>query len=66
MSKPYDAFSSNGRSNQISVAAVPRASCKDCELEEASTAREILDNLCANDFSEYPHLPCQQPHGLQH
>ncbi|XP_015148493.2 crescent isoform X1 [Gallus gallus] len=30
---------------------VPRASCKDCELEEASTAREILDNLCANDFT---------------
>ncbi|XP_075370651.1 secreted frizzled-related protein 5-like isoform X2 [Mycteria americana] len=30
---------------------MPRASCKDCELEEASTAREILENLCANDFA---------------
>uniref|UniRef100_A0A8C0VIB0 Secreted frizzled-related protein 1 n=1 Tax=Cyanistes caeruleus TaxID=156563 RepID=A0A8C0VIB0_CYACU len=30
---------------------MPRASCKDCELEEASTAREILESLCANDFA---------------
>ncbi|XP_032637680.1 secreted frizzled-related protein 5-like [Chelonoidis abingdonii] len=30
---------------------VPRASCRDCELEEASTAKEILENVCANDFT---------------
>lgn len=51
----FYAFSSKVRQgwcNHISVAAVPRASCKDCELEEASSAREILENLCANDFGE--------------
>ncbi|MEE6502264.1 hypothetical protein FKM82_004460 [Ascaphus truei] len=29
---------------------VPRASCKDCELEEANSSKEILDTFCANDF----------------
>uniref|UniRef100_A0A8C5MU08 Secreted frizzled-related protein 1 n=1 Tax=Leptobrachium leishanense TaxID=445787 RepID=A0A8C5MU08_9ANUR len=28
-----------------------RASCRDCELEEASTSKQILDTFCANDFS---------------
>ncbi|XP_077642331.1 secreted frizzled-related protein 5-like [Lonchura striata] len=37
--------------NSSSRRTVPRASCKDCELEEASTAREILESLCANDFA---------------
>uniref|UniRef100_A0A8C4W5G4 Secreted frizzled-related protein 1 n=1 Tax=Gopherus evgoodei TaxID=1825980 RepID=A0A8C4W5G4_9SAUR len=30
---------------------MPQASCRDCELEEASTAKEILENICANDFT---------------
>ncbi|KAM8930093.1 secreted frizzled-related protein 5-like [Pelodytes ibericus] len=30
---------------------VPRASCRDCELEEASTPKEILDIFCANDIT---------------
>ncbi|CAM5125438.1 unnamed protein product [Eretmochelys imbricata] len=30
---------------------VPRASCRDCELEEARTTKEILENFCANDFT---------------
>uniref|UniRef100_A0A8D0GHM5 Secreted frizzled-related protein 1 n=1 Tax=Sphenodon punctatus TaxID=8508 RepID=A0A8D0GHM5_SPHPU len=28
-----------------------RASCRDCELEEASSAKEILESLCASDFA---------------
>lgn len=42
--------------NSVSIAAVPQASCRDCELEEASTTKEILENFCANDFSEYTYL----------
>ncbi|KAM9324116.1 secreted frizzled-related protein 5-like [Gastrophryne carolinensis] len=30
---------------------VPRASCSDCELDEASSAKDILDTFCANDFT---------------
>ncbi|XP_077132641.1 secreted frizzled-related protein 5-like [Ranitomeya variabilis] len=30
---------------------VPRASCRDCELDEASSAKDILDTFCANDFT---------------
>ncbi|KAJ8370790.1 hypothetical protein SKAU_G00108180 [Synaphobranchus kaupii] len=30
--------------------AVPRASCRDCELEEAKSARDVLDTFCRNDF----------------
>ncbi|XP_069062308.1 secreted frizzled-related protein 5-like isoform X2 [Pleurodeles waltl] len=30
---------------------MPRASCRDCELEESSSTKEILDTFCANDFS---------------
>ncbi|XP_012816576.1 frizzled related protein 2 isoform X1 [Xenopus tropicalis] len=33
-----------------STRRMPRASCRDCELEEASTAKEILDTFCDNDF----------------
>ncbi|XP_053544948.1 secreted frizzled-related protein 5 isoform X2 [Bombina bombina] len=33
-----------------SISKMPRASCRDCELEEASTIKEILDTFCANDF----------------
>ncbi|XP_030062779.1 secreted frizzled-related protein 5 isoform X2 [Microcaecilia unicolor] len=30
---------------------MPRASCRDCELEEASSTKEILDTFCNNDFT---------------
>ncbi|KAI1892896.1 hypothetical protein AGOR_G00138240 [Albula goreensis] len=30
--------------------AVPRASCQDCELEEATSAKDVLDTFCRNDF----------------
>ncbi|XP_023681626.1 secreted frizzled-related protein 5 [Paramormyrops kingsleyae] len=30
--------------------AVPRASCRDCELEEAESIRDALDTFCRNDF----------------
>ncbi|KAG8435950.1 hypothetical protein GDO86_007158 [Hymenochirus boettgeri] len=33
-----------------SIRRIPRASCRDCELEEATTVKEILDTFCANDF----------------
>ncbi|XP_039693658.1 secreted frizzled-related protein 5-like [Pteropus medius] len=29
---------------------LPRASCRDCELQEAGSATEVLDTLCASDF----------------
>uniref|UniRef100_A0A8C9RXT8 Secreted frizzled-related protein 5-like n=1 Tax=Scleropages formosus TaxID=113540 RepID=A0A8C9RXT8_SCLFO len=32
------------------VSAVPRASCRDCELEDAESVREILDIFCRSDF----------------
>uniref|UniRef100_A0A8C8SSE5 Secreted frizzled-related protein 1 n=1 Tax=Pelusios castaneus TaxID=367368 RepID=A0A8C8SSE5_9SAUR len=34
-----------------SSSRMPRASCRDCEPEEASTTKEILENFCANDFT---------------
>ncbi|XP_066472991.1 secreted frizzled-related protein 5-like [Tiliqua scincoides] len=30
---------------------IPRASCRDCELEEPGSAKEILENLCTSDFA---------------
>ncbi|XP_018112028.1 frizzled related protein 2 L homeolog isoform X1 [Xenopus laevis] len=33
-----------------STRRMPRASCRDCELEEGSTSKEILDTFCHNDF----------------
>ncbi|XP_029457134.1 secreted frizzled-related protein 5-like [Rhinatrema bivittatum] len=30
---------------------MPRASCRDCELEEASSTKEILNTFCVNDFT---------------
>ncbi|MBN3300698.1 SFRP5 protein, partial [Amia calva] len=30
--------------------AVPRASCRDCELEEPASVKEVLDAFCAHDF----------------
>lgn len=35
-----------------SLPAVPRASCRDCELQEAGSSTEVLDTLCASDFGE--------------
>ncbi|XP_052337793.1 secreted frizzled-related protein 5 isoform X1 [Oncorhynchus keta] len=30
--------------------AVPQASCRDCELEEASSAKDVLETFCRSDF----------------
>ncbi|KAJ8394891.1 hypothetical protein AAFF_G00042460 [Aldrovandia affinis] len=30
--------------------AVPRASCRDCELEEAKSTKDVLEAFCRNDF----------------
>ncbi|XP_061474788.1 secreted frizzled-related protein 5-like isoform X1 [Rhineura floridana] len=30
---------------------VPQASCKDCELEEPCSPKEILENFCTSDFA---------------
>ncbi|XP_028680091.1 secreted frizzled-related protein 5 [Erpetoichthys calabaricus] len=30
---------------------IPRASCRDCELREAASVKEILDTFCSNDFA---------------
>ncbi|XP_027692675.1 secreted frizzled-related protein 5-like [Vombatus ursinus] len=30
---------------------IPRASCQDCELEDASSPKEVLDTFCTNDFA---------------
>ncbi|XP_077181051.1 secreted frizzled-related protein 5-like isoform X2 [Paroedura picta] len=30
---------------------IPQASCSDCELEEPTSAREILENFCNSDFA---------------
>ncbi|XP_053234385.1 secreted frizzled-related protein 5-like isoform X2 [Podarcis raffonei] len=30
---------------------MPQASCRDCELEEPNSPKEILENLCTNDFA---------------
>ncbi|GAB5568051.1 secreted frizzled-related protein 5-like isoform X1 [Prionailurus iriomotensis] len=31
---------------------VPRASCRDCELQDARSSNEVLEALCASDFGE--------------
>ncbi|XP_042606680.1 secreted frizzled-related protein 5 isoform X2 [Cyprinus carpio] len=38
----------NGTSNDGRV--VPRASCTDCELEEATSSKDLLDLFCKSDF----------------
>ncbi|XP_051518856.1 secreted frizzled-related protein 5 [Myxocyprinus asiaticus] len=38
----------NGTSSEGRV--VPRASCTDCELEEALSSKELLDLFCKSDF----------------
>lgn len=43
---------------------VPRASCRDCELQDTSSSKEVLDMLCASDFGEplvpsTPYTPLQ-------
>lgn len=35
-----------------SVSVVPRASCTDCELEEATSSKELLDLFCKSDFGK--------------
>ncbi|XP_007499887.1 secreted frizzled-related protein 5-like [Monodelphis domestica] len=30
---------------------IPRASCQDCELEEARSPKEVLDTFCTSDFA---------------
>ncbi|KAM4651124.1 secreted frizzled-related protein 5-like [Discoglossus pictus] len=35
---------------------VPRASCRDCELDEASSVEQILETFCANDFIAKVHI----------
>ncbi|XP_031326166.2 secreted frizzled-related protein 2 [Camelus dromedarius] len=30
---------------------VPRASCRDCELQDTRSSKEVLDTLCASDFA---------------
>lgn len=34
------------------VSAVPQASCRDCELEEASSAKDVLETFCRSDFGK--------------
>ncbi len=31
---------------------VPRASCTDCELEETTSSKDLLDLFCKSDFGE--------------
>lgn len=33
--------------------SVPQASCRDCELEEASSSKDTLETFCRSDFGEY-------------
>ncbi|XP_064154259.1 secreted frizzled-related protein 2 [Anguilla rostrata] len=42
--------SNNTVNNAGSRKAVPRASCRDCELEEAKSAKDVLETFCRNDF----------------
>lgn len=35
--------------------SAPQASCRDCELEEASSSKDTLDTFCRSDFGEYLH-----------
>lgn len=32
--------------------SVPQASCRDCELEEASSSKDTLETFCRSDFGE--------------
>ncbi|MBN3317372.1 SFRP5 protein, partial [Atractosteus spatula] len=40
----------SGNSSAGGSRGVPRASCRDCELEEATSAKDVLDTFCGNDF----------------
>lgn len=45
---------------------VPRASCRDCELQDTRSSKEVLDTLCASNFGEplvsgTPYNPLQVP-----
>lgn len=33
--------------------SVPQASCRDCELEEASSSKDTLETFCRSDFGKY-------------
>lgn len=33
--------------------SVPKASCQDCVLEEASSSKDTLEAFCSSDFGEY-------------
>lgn len=33
---------------------VPRASCTDCELEEATSSKDMLDIFCKSNFGKFP------------
>lgn len=35
------------------IISVPQASCRDCELEEASSSKDTLEAFCRSDFGEY-------------
>lgn len=35
---------------------MPLASCRDCELEEASSSKDTLETFCRSDFGEYLHF----------
>uniref|UniRef100_A0A3Q2GKF5 Secreted frizzled-related protein 2-like n=1 Tax=Cyprinodon variegatus TaxID=28743 RepID=A0A3Q2GKF5_CYPVA len=36
--------------------AMPQASCRDCELEEASSPKDTLETFCRSDFGESRHF----------
>lgn len=38
--------------------SVPQASCRDCELEVASSAKDTLDTFCRSDFGELCCMDC--------
>lgn len=45
---------------------VPRASCRDCELQDTRSSKEVLDTLCASDFGEPLDRPLIPPYKCLH
>ncbi|KAM9186213.1 secreted frizzled-related protein 5-like [Dugong dugon] len=37
--------------SSLSDSPLPRASCRDCEPQDARSSKEVLDTLCASDFA---------------
>lgn len=45
-------YSTSDSISGLTISA-PQASCRDCELEEASSSNDLLETFCRSDFGEF-------------